>query len=284
MKLSKILMASAVLAAAVGFMACTEEDDQYNLITEENSDLYTIDATNDTAGAELKIIRGYRSTNFKHAGALVKVSFSKKAASPNGVMGVIFGLHEGVNGKDFGIIGLRDNGSYYVSGLRNVQDLQASNFGATANEANYKNAEYADPVEYEAVALGATYTGKTTEDGYSVYVYYRDTVVSEGKHAYQVFILNDATDEWTADDTGKVFKDAAKTQEADLGTPVATIPYDDASKDVVQYKFAPYANVYPVEANKTAESDKNVKSFGTGSMKGSWKVQGTYKEAGVEAN
>ena len=281
MKLSKLLLTGAVMAAAIGFMSCTQEDDPYGLINEVNSDYYTIDATN----TEPTIIRGYRSTNLKHAGAIVKVSFSKKEAGPNGVMGVIFGLHDGANGKDFGIIGLRDNGTYYVSGLRNVQDLQAPNFGATANETNYNNAAYTEPVELEVKGLESTFTGKQTEDGFSVYVYYRDTVAatanSDGSydHTYEVYIIDNATDDYVAKDDGKVYvSNENGAAEANLGSPVATIAYKDANSSVTQYQFAPYANIYPTAENAPADFTG---TKGKGSLKGSWIVQGTYKEANV---
>ena len=285
MKLSKILMASTVLAAAVGFMSCTDEDDPFNLITEENSNLYTIDATND----EASIVRGYRSTNFKHAGALIKVSFSKKATgNPNGVMGLIFGLHDGAAGKDFNVIGLRDNGDYYISALKNVKDLQDNNFGAVEKTAADYEKETENPVELVKVKLNTTNNAaKTDADGYSTYIYYKDTVGAQDAttqlyaHTYEVYLLKDATDDYVADDTGKVYTDSTKATEVNLGTAVTTITYADASKDPVQYKFAPYANVYPVKENVPANYGGVT---GTGSLKGSWKVQGTYKEAGVEAN
>ncbi|MBP5251563.1 MAG: hypothetical protein J6Z17_04015, partial [Treponema sp.] len=219
MKLSKILMASAVLAAAVGFMACTEEDDPFNLINEENSNLYTIDATNE----EASIVRGYRSTNFKHAGALVKISFSKKGG-PNGVMGLIFGLHEGTAGKDFNVIGLRDNDTYYISSFKNVQDLQANNFGVAeadaykiANKAKF-DAEAEKPTELEIVSTWANFTGKDDADGHSVYIYYQDTVGAQDAttqlyaHTYNIYFVN-ATDDFVIDDSGKVYTDSTKATE-----------------------------------------------------------------------
>ena len=102
MKFSKIILGSAILAMAMGFVSCSDDDDPYNMISGSNNH-YSINHTNDTA----QIQRGISSTVFKHAGGTLTVSFdtlnSTYGADANGVkragvMGIIFDLEE-ENGK-----------------------------------------------------------------------------------------------------------------------------------------------------------------------------------------
>jgi hypothetical protein len=95
MKFSKVLLGSAVLAAAaIGFMGCADDDDPNDMISGSNNN-YSIEYTNDSTETS----RGYNSTNLKHAGSLVKVNFDASSTTQGGVMGMIFDLHDGDDGK-----------------------------------------------------------------------------------------------------------------------------------------------------------------------------------------
>ena len=298
MKLSKKILAAfsvaAMLVVAGSFTACKDEDDDdpYEMITKVNSSYYTINHTNTDADT---VQRGYKSTSFKHAGALVDITFNSAKSTGtygDGVMGVIFGLESNDDGsKNFYVFGARNKGDYYVSKYKNVTDLQAANFGAgDGHQFSDENDFTADDntAEYEIKTFTDAPSGKlkTLEDSVSFTVFYKDTVdatetENDYKHTYKVYLLdaNSASAYTVKDSTGEVLDgDKNVVDLATAAEEIASIDYYTDSKSVTQRQFAIYANVYPNSDNCT-ENYKNAK--GTGTVKGYWKVQGDFKHADV---
>ena len=301
MKLSKKILAAfsvaAMLVVAGSFTACKDEDDDdpYEMITKVNSSYYTINHTNTDADT---VQRGYKSTSFKHAGALVDITFNSAKSTGtygDGVMGVIFGLESNDDGsKNFYVFGARNKGDYYVSKYKNVTDLQGNNFGASEvkyNATDFDNAE--GTVEYSilpATKSDAFPTAgdklKTSDDSVSFTVFYKDTVdeteTDNGyKHTYKVYLLdaNTASAYTVKDSTGAVLDgDKNEVDLAKAAEEIASIDYYTDSKSFTQRQFAIYANVYPNSDNCT---ESYTKAKGTGTVKGYWRVQGDFKHADV---
>ena len=298
MKLSKKILAAfsvaAMLVVAGSFTACKDEDDDdpYEMITKVNSSYYTINHTNTEADT---VQRGYKSTSFKHAGALVDITFNSAKSSGtygDGVMGVIFGLESNDDGsKNFYVFGARNKGDYYVSKYKNVTDLQAANFGAgEGHQFSDEDKFTADEntAEYEIKAFTDAPSGKlkTSDDSVSFTVFYKDTVdeteTENGyKHTYKVYLLdaNTASAYTVKDSTGDVLNgDKNVVDLASVAEEIASIDYYTDSKSFTQRQFAIYANVYPNSDNCTANYSK---AKGTGTVKGYWRVQGDFKHADV---
>ncbi len=288
MKLSKVLLGSLFAAAMLGlFTGCTKEDDPYDMITEVNSSTWTIDHTNEDVDT---VHRGYQSTNLAHAGALVNIHFDAKASTPNGVMGIIFGLHKNAtNSKanDFFVIGTRDNGTYYVSGYTLVTDLQGDNFGASETTVgSYDELAAATECTEWVINNFSTATGTTSSSGYDIGFYFKDVVDSDVAdanglytHHYEIYwaTIDTAKKYDINDDTG-VITNTTDNTELSLGTKFANFTYKSSEKKPQQYQFAPYANVYPA-ASKC--STTYAKAKGTGTLKGTWTVPADYLHADV---
>ena len=149
MKISKKLLAAfsvaAMLVTALSVTGCKKEDDDDNAI-----DGNVINYTNTSN----EIYRAYISTNLKHLGELVKITFNNQTASSHdGVMGFIWDYKESksVDGSaaktnntsdtyNFFVIGFNGLGNpdangkprFYISKYFNVPKgkLNANNFGA----------------------------------------------------------------------------------------------------------------------------------------------------------
>lgn len=285
MKLSKVLLGSLFAAAMLGlFAGCAKEDDPYNMITEKNSSTWEINHTNEDADT---VHRGYCSTNFKHSGGLVNIHFDSKSTGTygDGVMGFVFGLRaNATNSKanDFYVVGVRNRGDYYVSKYTNVTNLQGNNFGVGDNDG-------AEEVEY--ISLGATVPSDkaSTANGYDVGVYFRDVVVDSNDttapyaHKYQIYFVNvDSNAAYDVDDDTGALKikasGASDYSEVDLGTAIYEIEYESDSNSLSQYKFGPYANVYPSSSKCSATYSK---AKGTGTVTGTWTIPADYKHADV---
>ncbi|MBP3773036.1 MAG: hypothetical protein J6I53_10175 [Treponema sp.] len=298
MKLSKKILAAfsvaAMLVVAGSFTACKDEDDDdpYEMITKVNSSYYTINHTNTDADT---VQRGYKSTSFKHAGALVDITFNSAKSTGtwgDGVMGVIFGLESNDDGsKNFYVFGARNKGDYYVSKYKNVTDLQAANFGAGAEHqfsAEDKFTADENTAEYEIKTFTAAPSDKlkTAADSVSFTVFYKDTVdeteTENGyKHTYKVYLLdaNTASAYTVKDGTGDVLDGNKNVVDlAAAAEEIASIDYYTDSKSFTQRQFAIYANVYPNSDNCT---ETYTKAQGTGTVKGYWRVQGDFKHADV---
>ena len=261
---------------------CSIKDDEFNMINEENSKLYTIDHTNEDAD---QVHRGYKSTNYAHAGGLVNIHFDSISTGTygDGVMGLIFGLDGSKNARNFYVIGIRNIKDYYVSRYVNVSDLNGPNFGAkTVTSIDTTDS---DAQEVEIVKLGkATLPSDkiSTSDDLDVTVFYRDTKKDSTIHTYEIYFLTPDENYTVATDTdgNAVVKNGSSKVE--LGTAAVTIDYNCSSDSFTQRKFAPYANVYPATANCSSEYINFPKATGTGTVKGSWTIQGDFKAAELE--
>lgn len=263
MKFSKIILGSAILAMAMGFVSCSDDDDPYNMISGSNNH-YSINYTNDTD----QIQRGISSTAFKHAGATLKVSFDTvnstytggSESDRAGVMGVIFDLEEAEGKKNFYVIGMRSVGKnetsgkkdnaieYYISKFENITDLQAVNFGAT------KTASDGEPKETVVVDTWAKASAWNTDGVDSILVYIAQESGEDLQYDYKVYLLDPSTE---LDSNGVPTADLSKT------TAAATI--DVNYPDSTQKKLSVYANVY-----------------GNQTLVGNWDYQGTYKQVSLE--
>lgn len=157
MKISKLLKvgAFALLAASLCFTSCKKEDDEENAI-----DGNTINHTNQSA---TDIYRAYISTNFKHLGELVKITFNNQTTSSHdGVMGFIWDYKESksVDGSAAKSDSVADTYNFFVIGF--------NGFGASGNKPRYYISKYFNVAKgkLDADNFGAgTNTVATHEDG-----------------------------------------------------------------------------------------------------------------------
>lgn len=291
MKITKLLIGgAAALALSFGFMSCTEEDDPYNMITEKNSTTWEIDHTNSDAD---KVHRGYKSTNFAHAGGLVNIHFNRETNSTygDGVMGIIFGMKKNAEDSkawDFHVVGVRNKKDYYISTYTSVNDLQGDNFGATGDSS--ATAEEVEHVRLNTSLPNDSYS--TTSGGLDVGIYFRDVVVDTEAdatthlytHKYEIYFLRiDTSITYEVDDdNGNLINKTTKAV-IDLGEPDYEISYESDSADPSEYKFAPYANVYPA-TEKCSDNYKANKANGYGTVKGTWTIPADYKHADLVEN
>jgi len=256
MKLSKILFGAMAMVASLSFFGCAEEDDPNNMIDGARSN-YSINYTNEST---TNVSRGYHSTNFKHCGAIVKITIENPAATPNGVMGVIFDYEEANGKRSFDVVGLRTKGATdgklgcYVSRYENVTDIQADNFGAVTG---------GTATETEYVALDAkTATGTYNATAKTVTIYALPILVEKttGVFVYRVYLLTGDVAKIT--DDGKVHDSTGAEYTLDSNY-VAEIP--TSYKSLEQKRLAVYANVYK-----------------SSTLKGTWEYLGDYHEVVVE--
>lgn len=270
MKFSKIILGSAILAMAMGFVSCSDDDDPYNMISGSNNH-YSINHTNDTD----QVQRGISSTVFKHAGGTLIVSFDTVNSTYEadatggkraGVMGIIFDLEEENGKKNFCVIGMRSKGKnsadidYYVSRYENVTDLQASNFGATTS------ATVGEPKETVVIpAFNGNFAGTLSNGIASVLVYITQEAPKNenDKTTYKVYLLDPATklnsDGIPVDEDGKTPLDLTSA------TPAASVSSKSNTQITDQKKLSVYANVYQGQT-----------------LVGNWDYQGTYKQVSLE--
>lgn len=245
MKLSKVLLSSAVLAvAALGFVGCGGGDDTENAIKGSGSN-YRINYTNDTAD----IYRAYKQTALNHEGGVCKITIkdvevgkpSSKDAKRGGMMGYMWDKKDSANVKDavdFYIAGARYNGSSidaYISKFANITDIQASNFGAEVGATGN------NPIEKEILKLGSL-KGFSLKDADNdgnendmVVVFY---VKAEEDGSYSVYILPESA----LDEKGAVKKEAIAASTDNKFTISAT---DTGYSKPTENKLCVYANVYP---------------------------------------
>lgn len=174
MKIMKKIAAVTIAAAALfAFAGCADDDDPNEMITKVSSKEYTIEYSNESSD----ISRGYKSTALKHSGGFFVIEIENQKSNQiaaDGVMGVIFDLHENSEKKDFYVIGVnygyenKKQFGYYASKFRNVADLQAANFGAgnghvytTENLTNFNSDT--DPAEL-VLEKAFTYNSQITPD------------------------------------------------------------------------------------------------------------------------
>ena len=257
MKIMKKIAAVTIAAAALfAFAGCSDADDPNEMITKVSSKEYTIEYSNESS----EISRGYKSTALKHSGGFFVIEIENQKSdqtAADGVMGVIFDLHENSEKKDFYVIGVNygynksKKFGYYASKFRNVTDLQAANFGAgdghvydsSTTDALTKFNSDTDPAEL-VLKEAFTYNANITPDENGKIKVAIDVSMTGGAYTVKLYKASDLNEK--EDDV----KDSAKAFVTE------TIPAEITgySKEE-QGKIGFYANVY---AKKT--------------LKGTWKL------------
>ena len=259
----KILLGLVATATLVGFASCKMSDDEENAIKGSGNDK----EINHTNESENDSYRAYISTNLKHAGALVKITFEEPSNDNFSKMGVIFGLHDSKNvndAVDFYIIGLAgtDKCNFYVSKFENITNLQGKNFGALINATgnNPKETVYVNLNQSTIkTATDITLPSKAEDGSISVYVYYK--ALKNGKYEWAVL---DFTDEEAKKTNLETFDLTSVTASKVLKHGEIDNAFDEVTdaKKVPQDKIAVYAMVSP---KKT--------------LKGKWHFSSTYLAA-----
>lgn len=265
----KLVLGLTVAATTLAFFACKMNDDPENAIKGFNNN-YSIDYTNET-GSEY---RAYESTNFKHAGALVKIKIDNAADCGNSKMGVIFELKENATNKkavDFYIIGVGTDSSannFYVSKYTGIVNIRDKNFGAPSDGSEGPNGE--KEVEYIKLA-----GNKINNIPSQFYVYCK----AKKDGSYDFALLTGETTETSKLDIDKIdITDLPSgMQLIALPTPVANSGCTVSNKiGKITHVFDAVADDSDIEQNKLAlyaRIDKDA------TLKGSWKFCGTYLEA-----
>ena len=266
----KILLGLAATALVLGLAGCKMNDDPENDIKGFNNS-YSIDYTNETGDD----YRAYESTNFKHAGALVKIKIDNAADCGNSKMGVIFELKDNATNKkavDFYIIGVGTKNSqynFYVSKFTGIVNLRDKNFGVPEDGTTGDHGEK----EVEYIPLKGTKINNLPDE---FYVYCK-----ANKDGYYEFALLQGE---PTDSSKKMDIDTFDISQLPDGVSLITLPtstkkngctisgnigkipnvFDAVTKDsdIQQNKLALYARI-----------DEDA------TLKGSWKFCGTYLEA-----
>ena len=257
MKIMKKIAAVTIAAAALfAFAGCSDDDDPNEMITKVSSKEYTIEYSNESS----EISRGYKSTALKHSGGFFVIEIENQKSgqtAADGVMGVIFDLHENSEKKDFYVIGVnygynnQKKFGYYASKFRNVTDLQAANFGAGKDHV-YDSSDTealtkfnSDTAPAELVLKEAfTYNSKITPDENGKIKVAIDVSMNEGAYTVKMYKASDLNEKEDG------VKESA-TAIIDETIPATITGYTKEE----QGKIGFYANVY---ANKT--------------LKGTWKL------------
>ncbi|MCR4954977.1 MAG: hypothetical protein K6A43_12990 [Treponema sp.] len=208
-----------------------------NFITEKSQ--LTVNEANNADSAK----RIYYSTNFKHAGALVKVTFNSDDVGTS-KMGVMFDLKEGKNGEhDFFIVAMNpreDKANFYVSKYSNVTDFQASNFGATTGASELA------PAEVELVPLSKVnnITIPTAAADGSISFYVLGYLKTDGSFDWAVLDMTD--DEMKEFNTDEKFKKSAANLEN----------YTVLAKGNIPTEYTGYSPISDDESELSYYSDK----------------------------
>lgn len=250
----KVLFGAVALAAILSLVSCGKKNDTEKAI-KGSGDNWTVDYTNDAT----ENYRAYRSTGLKHAGAIVKVTFNKDGDPEKSKMGVIFGLEEKDGKSNFNLIGLAADGTYYVSTFKNIEDIQANNFGATPNAAS-------GPTEKEWVPLddGEKVTLKDDGNG-NKYTYVMYRAVATGQYQWMIGDLSEANLNAFDSNTGSFGTSETSVLTSVLTAGGAYDEIDDAfepTTNVPQHQISFYAMIRPGKH-----------------LVGSWNVAKKYKEA-----
>lgn len=254
MKIMKKIAAVTIAAAALfAFAGCSDDDDPNEMITKVSSKEYTIEYSNESS----EISRGYKSTALKHSGGFFVIEIENQKSdqsAADGVMGVIFDLHENSEKKDFYVIGVnygyenKKQFGYYASKFRNVTDLQAANFGAGKDHVYYPESltdfdSATDPTEL-VLEKAFAYNANITPDKNGKIKVAIDVSMNEGAYTVKMYKASDLNEKEDG------VKESA-TAIIDETIPATITGYTKEE----QGKIGFYANVY---ANKT--------------LKGTWKL------------
>lgn len=180
MKLSKVLLSTAVIAAAMtAFAACSADDDG----EDSPKGVYTLSEKNDKEMThDVKV----RLSGDAYEAFLVKMSFDEEKSqaklnfdSPywlhiNDRVGFIFGYKDKGDRADFNVFSVeRDTGKWWLDRYINISNLSENNeenFGTalySASLANCKDPEYTEPGHYlYRAAEDLNYFDETKKDVY----------------------------------------------------------------------------------------------------------------------
>lgn len=226
MKLSKVLLSSAVAAALVfGFAGCKTDEDEDGIIEQIEKGGYT----NNT---DVQYKRAYVSTATKHLAADCEIAIDTKKSTGKYTMGYIFNqIGKGTDDKpySFCVVGVRyfeKKAQYFISyytGVRgkkgSVNDFttNARDFDISAEEAKTWGVEANNATEYkiEPSAAAAYWTnipaGSYTLSDDGILKVYIDLAVLSGeteitKDNYRTYLNKTVTEVDDEDEDGKVTK------------------------------------------------------------------------------
>lgn len=266
MKISKKLLAAfsvaAMLVTALSVTGCKKEDDDDNAI-----DGNAINYTN----SKDSIYRAYMSTNFKHLGELVKITFNNQTASSHdGVMGFIWDYKEAksvdgsaakTNGTsdtyNFFVIGFNGLGNpttpgkprFYISKYFNVPKgkLEEDNFGAGSNKVSTHADGIAKTDPYEIVVQDFTALDNVSIAADKTLTFWVDIYPVFNNSSYGVNIGNHRTDPegtFVVDIYGEDPTTTATTRKLLKSVKIDTSVTGYTAKPEQAY-LAKYANVQP---------------------------------------
>ena len=249
--MKKIAAVTIAAAALFAFAGCSDDDDPNEMITKVSSKEYTIEYSNESS----EISRGYKSTALKHSGGFFVIEIENQKSSQtdaDGVMGVIFDLHENSEKKDFYVIGVNygyknsNKFGYYASKFRNVTALQAANFGA-GDDHVYDSSTTDDLTKFKSDTVPAelvltrafTYNDSITPDENGKIKVAIDVSMTEGAYTVKMYKASDLNEK--EDD---VKESAVAIVEKAIPTTITGYTNEE------QGKIGFYANVYPKKTLK----------------------------------
>lgn len=151
MKLSKVLLSSAVAAALVfGFAGCADNEDEHNILYVKGDTAYIGDSGNDSGGYtndSNETYRGFRTLKTKHTDAVaifyLKGAELEDSSYRTGVLGYVFDLNKDKKVKnkagesktvyDFTAVSLRKNGSNIQAYISRFEGVDPSNMDGGNN-------------------------------------------------------------------------------------------------------------------------------------------------------
>ena len=260
----KLLLGLVAVAAVISLTGCMPKDDDDNAI-KKGIGKFSIDYTYEKAADGEDNYRAYRPTSLKHAGALVKLVFKADGDPEKSKLGVIFGLQEtkkdGVKTRDFNIIGLAENGQYYVSSMYNIVDIQEYNFGATTTAAA------GEPKEKEWIPItgGSSNLSLEKDDSGNTYAYVWYQADKSGNYKWAILDMTD--------DQAKAWKKLSNDDKAAGNVPEATKVYKSGTITGA-FAAADKEPKYPISIYAMVKDGKH--------LKGEWIMSGYYLEAEEE--
>ncbi len=267
----KLLLGLVAVAAVISLTGCMPKDDDNNAI-KKGVGKFSINYTYEKAADGEDNYRAYRPTSLKHAGALIKLTFKGDEDPGASKLGVIFGLTENkdaetkkVVSRDFNIIGVAKNGSYYVSSMYDIVDIQKYNFGATTTA---RDGEPKEKIWVDVTSGSKNLTmAKDAKDNTCVYLWYQAVADVGYKWAF-LDMTDDEAKAWKAlKDEDKKSGVAPTTAKKALASGTINVDFEAGvtAGDEPQYPISVYAMV---KDGKT--------------LNGEWLMSGYYLEAEEE--
>ena len=174
MKLSKVLLSSAVAAALVfGFAGCASDEDEHNILYVKGDTAYIGDSSNGSVGYtndSNTTYRGFRTLKTKHTDAVaifsLKGADTEDSADRTGVLGYVFDLSKDKKIKnsageektvyDFTAVSLRKNGSKIQAYISRFEGVDPKNMDGGNN--------FKDVDGGELTSTGKTIGGHTAKE------------------------------------------------------------------------------------------------------------------------